>query len=96
MIVALLPDGERKVRLDRAFREQEGVLFGRRVLPFGEREARAYATVVSRARLAGHAISVADGQIAATAVAGGLSLATRDQKPFETVGVRVVDPWDAS
>jgi predicted nucleic acid-binding protein len=91
--IALLPDGARKLQIDRAFREQEGTLFGNRILPFGEREARAYASVVSRARLAGHAISVSDGQIAATAVAAGLVIATRDRAPFEAAGLRVLDPW---
>lgn len=91
--IALLPNGARKSQLDRAFREQEGALFGSRILPFGEREARAYATVVSNARLGGCAISVADGQIAATAAAGRLAIATRDRAPFEAAGLRVVDPW---
>ncbi len=87
--IALLPDGELKAFLERAFRERESRLFGRRVLSFGEREARAYANVVGRARIAGHDISVADGQLAATAVAAGLSVVTRDRTPFEAVGFRV-------
>ncbi len=91
--IALLPDGRRKADLDRAFREHEDSLFGSRILPFGEREARAYASVVRRARAAGFDISSADAQIAATAAAAGFAIATRDRKPFEATGLTVLDPW---
>jgi predicted nucleic acid-binding protein len=43
--------------------------------------------------LAGHAISVADGQIAAIAATHGFTVATRDTAPFIAVGVPVIDPW---
>jgi predicted nucleic acid-binding protein len=91
--IALLSDGRRKAELDRAFREHEEALFRSRVAPFGEREAKAYPSVVRRARTAGHAISVADGQIAATAEARGWFVVTRDRTPFEAAGLTVIDPW---
>jgi predicted nucleic acid-binding protein len=93
--VALLPEGRRKRDLDRAFRAQEEALFGSRIVPFGELEAKAYPVVVRRARAHGHAISVADGQIAATAAARGFTVVTRDLRPFEAAGLAVVDPWRA-
>ncbi|MGO8026865.1 VapC toxin family PIN domain ribonuclease, partial [Rhizobium leguminosarum] len=34
-----------------------------------------------------------DGYIAATAVANGLAVATRDTGPFEAVGLKVINPW---
>ena len=41
----------------------------------------------------GPSIAAADGYIAATASANGLTVATRDTGPFEAAGVNVVDPW---
>jgi predicted nucleic acid-binding protein len=49
-----------------------------------------------RARGAGLAIGVADGQIAAIAASHGFSVATRDTAPFVAAGVPVIDPWNAS
>ena len=41
------------------------------------------------------AIGVADGYIAAIAVAHGLTVATRGTGPFKAAGVPVIDPWGA-
>ena len=51
------------------------------------------ATIVAAARRKGFSISVSDGQIAATAAAHGLSVATRDGAPFRAAGLEVIDPW---
>jgi predicted nucleic acid-binding protein len=91
--IACLPTGRRRTELERAFRDHERSLFGTRVVAFGDREAHAYAGVVSRARASGHVISIADGQIAATAAAGEFSIATRDVRPFAAAGLTVIDPW---
>jgi hypothetical protein len=48
---------------------------------------------MSGARARGLAISLADGQIAAIAVANQLSVATRDEAPFRAAGARTVNPW---
>ena len=90
--VAALPSGKRKSRLAAAL---GGVteLFGERVLIFDISTAEAYAQLMSQARTAGLAISVADGYIAATAVANGMLVATRDAQPFEAGGVQVINPW---
>ena len=47
----------------------------------------------ARARVDGKAISPADGYIAATAMAHGLIVATRDTGPFEAAGLTVINPW---
>jgi predicted nucleic acid-binding protein len=36
---------------------------------------------------------LADGQIAANAVAHGLAVATRETIPFEAAGLKVINPW---
>ncbi len=94
--IAVLPEGRRKVTLGTGLAEQAARLFGDRVLSFDKAAAQTYALVVSRARRAGQAIEVADGQIAAIAMVHGLAIATRDTAPFQAAGLRVIDPWTAS
>jgi predicted nucleic acid-binding protein len=91
--VEVLPDGKRNVGLAAALGELT-TLFGARVLPFDQHAATMYAGRVSRARAAGHAISMADGQIAAIAAVHGFTVATRDTGPFVAAGVPVVNPWE--
>jgi predicted nucleic acid-binding protein len=91
--VDVLPNGRRKDGLGAALTEIISSLFGIRVLPFDQRAATTYASLISRARSSGHAISMADGQIAAIAFANGFSVATRDSAPFLAAGVPVVNPW---
>jgi toxin FitB len=92
--VEVLPDGKRKMGLAAALSELLTTLFGARVLPFDQHAATTYAGRVSRARAAGHAISTADGQIAAIAAVHGFTVATRDTAPFVAAGVPVVNPWE--
>lgn len=92
--IATLPRGKRKAGLDAALGDLMATLFGPRILSFDQRAALAYAPLVARARKAGRAISVADGQIAAIAAAQGFTVATRDTAPFLAAGVPVIDPWN--
>jgi predicted nucleic acid-binding protein len=92
--VEVLPDGKRKAGLAAALSDLLVMLFGARVLPFDQQAATKYAASVSRARAAGRAISMADGQIAAIAAVHGFTVATRDTAPFVAAGVPVVNPWE--
>lgn len=80
--IAILPESRRKRELEAAVAGQATAMFGPRVLPFDAEAATVFAAVVSRARSAGYVIGMADGQIAATAVAHSLIVATRDTAPF--------------
>jgi toxin FitB len=73
-----LPVGQRRKALAAALGQQIARLFETRTVAFDIATAEAYAKVVSRARVRGHAISVADGQIAGIAAARGLAVASRD------------------
>jgi predicted nucleic acid-binding protein len=92
--IQALPDGKRKAGLDAALTELMVGLFGPRILPFDQQAAMAYAPLVGRARAAGRAISVADGQIASIAAVHGFTVATRDTAPFLAAGVPVINPWE--
>jgi len=92
--VGLLPDGKRKEGLDVSLRDLLETLFGDRVLSFDLQAAIMYAERIGKARAAGRAISIADGQIAAIAAVHGFTVATRDTAPFEAAGVPVMNPWE--
>ena len=94
--VEVLSDGKRKVGLAAALGELLTTLFGARVLPFDQHAATMYAGLVSRARAAGRAISMTDGQIAAIAAVHGFTVATRDTGPFVAAGVPLVNPWEVA
>jgi predicted nucleic acid-binding protein len=91
--VAALPTGKRRMRLAEAFESEILSLFEGRIMSFDLPAARAYAAVMSGARARGLSISVSDGQIAAIAVANELSVATRDERPFNAAGLKTVNPW---
>jgi toxin FitB len=92
--IELMPLGMRRSRLEARIGDIIDAFGERRMLVFDARAARLFAVLVARARTAGHAIAVADGQIAAIAAARGFSVATRDTAPFIAAGVPVIDPWN--
>ncbi|MBN1321354.1 MAG: type II toxin-antitoxin system VapC family toxin [Thermoleophilia bacterium] len=91
--IALLPEGRRKHGLKtvamRVFAEFHG-----RCLAFDERAASLYAGLMATRIHAGRPISVEDAQIAAVALGGGFTLATRNVADFAGIdGLAVVDPF---
>ena len=93
--VEMLADGNRKDVLRAAVAEALH-LFDGRVLAFDVEAAHALAAIAATTRSAGRPVSMADGQIAATALSRGFEVATRDTTPFVAVGVPVIDPWRAA
>jgi predicted nucleic acid-binding protein len=91
--IELIPDGRRKHGLAGVLREFVEAKIENRVLSFDEVAARAYASIVIRARTLGYSMPVADGQIAAVAAVHAFAVATRDTRPFEAAGVEVLNPW---
>jgi hypothetical protein len=92
--IALLPDGKRKEMLldltEKMVRED----FSGKCLPFDCEASVEYAWIVSKRNRNGHPISVEDAQIAAIALFGELTLATRNVKDFTGIeGLDVVNPW---
>jgi predicted nucleic acid-binding protein len=92
--LAAMPDGQRKLGLQKLLRRLREDWFAGRVLPFTVEAAERYGDIVSRARRRGRAIEMADGQIAAVAVVHGFAVATRDIGPFEAAGIAVINPWE--
>ncbi|MGH6907532.1 MAG: type II toxin-antitoxin system VapC family toxin [Aestuariivirga sp.] len=90
--VAILPEGRRKNQMAKDLQFEIDRLFAARILPFDESAAHAYAGIHGKMRAIGRAIGILDSQIAAIALARGLSVATRDIQPFLDAGVSVINP----
>jgi predicted nucleic acid-binding protein len=91
--IALLPDGQRKKQISDAAQQMFAQFTGR-CLVFGETAAVQYGQLVAARTRNGRPITVEDAQIAAIAMAGGLRLATRNEKDFADIpGLVVVNPW---
>lgn len=92
--IAHLPDGKRKAGL-----RERGVAmlqedFAGRVISFDEAAAAQYAEVVCERQASGRSISMADAQIAAICrTLNGATLATRNSRDFEGIGLDLANPW---
>ena len=91
--IELMPLGMRRSSLEARLGAVIQSFGDARMLSFDAPAARQFAILVARARLAGHAIAVADGQIAAIAATRGFAVATRDTAPFVAAGIPVINPW---
>lgn len=91
--LAAMPAGRRRTTyLDRLEHEVIPAFTGR-ILPFDLAASQAYAELMGAARAAGNAIGKADGYIAASALARGFTVATRDTSPFTAAGLAIINPW---
>jgi toxin FitB len=70
--------------------------FADRILPFDAGAAAHYPEIVLARRRAGNPIEKFDALIAATALAAGASIATRDTGGFGGCGLTLVNPWEAT
>lgn len=92
--VRSMPKGRRRDGLMTAVSTILDEDFAGRILPFDSQAAWIYGERVAAARDRGFAITIADGQIAAIALAQpGAMVATRDTTPFIALGAAVLDPW---
>ncbi|MEW4401875.1 type II toxin-antitoxin system VapC family toxin [Agrobacterium tumefaciens] len=91
--IAAMPSGRRQTILRDRIEGEVLPHFSGRILSFDLATSQFYSELMARARASGKAIGTADGYIAATAVANGLTISTRDTSPFEAAGVKVINPW---
>jgi predicted nucleic acid-binding protein len=90
----VLPKGKRKQQLQLRFERFIRRAFQFRVLDFNEQAASLYGNVMGEAKLTGHPMSIADGQIAAITLAKGFTLVTRNIKDFKYSGVMLINPFE--
>jgi hypothetical protein len=95
--IALLPAGQRRTALAAAAEQMFEQDFADHCLAFDAAAAKHYAIVVAARTLQGQPISTEDAQIAAIALATGLTMATRNTKDFDNIeGLTLVNPWQAT
>ena len=90
--ILLLPRGRRRQRLERWF--DSGI---RRLhcLPWEAETGLRWAALLATLRATGRAMPVKDSLIAATALAHGMTVATRNVADFAKAGCAVVNPFEA-
>mgnify|MGYP001767047637 FL=1 len=92
--VALLPVGQRRTALATSAEQMFEQDFADRCLPFDTAAAKHYAVLVAARTRQGQPVSTEDAQIAAIALAAGLTLVTRNTKDFENIeGLLQANPW---
>lgn len=89
----LLAAGRRRRQLEEAFAKALEEDFEGRVLSFDRAAAEAAAEIAARERRMGRTIEIRDVQIAGIAAARKATLATRNVRHFEGLGVNLVNPW---
>ncbi len=93
--LARLPPGARRAQLTQAFEAMLAQDFAGRVLTFDLSAAVVNADLVSAREQLGQPLAMADAQIAATCLAHGARLATRNTRHFEGLGLVLLNPWQA-
>jgi predicted nucleic acid-binding protein len=91
--VAALPVGRRRAALSAAAEAMFAEDFAGRVLPFEARAAARYPEILLVRQRTGNPIEKFDALIAATTLAAGARIATRDTGGFSGCGLIVIDPW---
>lgn len=88
--ILLLPVGRRRQRLERWFKEGVSKIT---CLPWDAAVGLRWAKLLADLRAAGRSMPIKDSLVAATALAHGLMLVTRNRRDFQHAGVRLVDPF---
>jgi predicted nucleic acid-binding protein len=93
--IELMAAGRKRERLEREFNNLIAVDLRNRVLPFDTHSANLAGALGAQHRRAGQSMEIRDLQIAGIAAAHKATLATRNTRHFEGVGLLLVDPWTA-
>ena len=90
----ILPQGKRRILLEKKFEQFIENTFLLRILVFDEAAARIYGEIMGHRRELGRPMSSLDGQIASIARAHKYALATRNVRDFEHCGLLLINPFD--
>ena len=88
--ILLLRKGKRRTSLERWF---DGGVQRLHCLPWQAETGLRWAQLLARLRATGRAMPIKDSLIAATALAHGLTVVTRNHADFEGAGVGIVNPF---
>lgn len=88
--ILTLPAGRKRTQLEGWFEEVSNTID---CLPWDAAVSRCWAELVVSSKRKGLILPLLDGMIAATALAHGLTIATRNLRDFEMSGVKVYNPF---
>lgn len=91
--IEILATGRRRRELEEALSQALEEDFDGRVVPFDEPAAQAAGRVGATRRLAGRTVEIRDLQIAGIALARKATIATRNVRHFDGLGVALINPW---
>ena len=94
--LARLPAGQRQVQLRQSWEALVDELFSGRIWPFTSEASHWYAELLRQRERLARPMATADAVIAATALAHGVPLATRDVHDFAAIGLTLINPWDCA
>jgi toxin FitB len=94
--IVALPEGRRRAALVATAEAIFAEDLADRILPFDDLAADRYAEIIAARRRTGRPIETFDALIAATALAAGADIATRDIGGFEGCGLTLINPWIAT
>ena len=95
MGLELLAPGRRRRGLEQAFDQLLAEHLEGRIQTFDQTAAMAAGTIAASQQRAGRTLEIRDLQIAGIATARRASVATRNVRHFEGLGLDVIDPWAA-
>ena len=92
--VTQLPKGKRRDRIDKWL--MQGLLqqYAKRIVPVDAEVALVCGELMAEHKRAGYVLYPMDAIIAASALAHGCTLVTRNIRDFERCGASLVNPWD--
>lgn len=93
--LTVMPAGTRRSQLEKALDTLIPEWFAGRILPMSQAVAERWGVLEGQRQLMGRPLHVPDAQIAATALEHGLTLVTRNVRDFESLGLAILNPWDA-
>jgi toxin FitB len=93
MGLELLPEGRRRKRLEQEFDKLLDDDLDGRVQLFDRIAAEAAGTIAAERQRAGRAVEIRDVQIASITSVRKATLATRNIRHFEDLGIHLVNPW---